>query len=305
MGVNKADLQTRPMNQSTKAINPSQKVIRVKSKKKLAKTIFAHLVLILIGLIFLFPFIWLLLSALKTPAEIFVFPPKIIPEVLQWENFVKAFTAMPFLSYTLNTLFLCTVNIVGQLISAPLVAYSISKIKWKGSKVVFAIIISTMILPGQVTMIPVYIIFAQLGWVNTYLPLTIGAFFGSAFNIFLTRQFIMGIPKELSEAARIDGASELRIFCQIIYPLLLPPLATISIFTFTGVWNDFMGPLIYLNDDRLWTITLGLQGFLSQHGGQWELLMAAATIFTLPSIIIFFIGQKYFMQAGASLSSFK
>jgi multiple sugar transport system permease protein len=137
------------------------------------------------------------------------------------------------------------------------------------------------------------------------LPLTIGAFFGSAFNIFLTRQFIMGIPNELSEAARIDGASEFRIFYQIIYPLLLPPLATIAIFTFTGVWNDFMGPLIYLNDASLWTITLGLQGFLSQHGGQWELLMAAATIFTLPSIIVYFVGQKYFLQAGASLSSFK
>ncbi|MBM7621204.1 multiple sugar transport system permease protein [Bacillus tianshenii] len=295
------------MNASTKPMVTAsyENKVGMKIKKKKIKSIFSHLVLGVVGLFFLFPFIWLILSSLKTPSEIFQFPPTIFPEVPQWDNFIKAFTAMPFWHYTLNTLFLCVVNIIGQLISAPLTAYSISKIKWKGSKVVFAIIISTMILPGQVTMIPLYIIFAQLGWVNTYLPLTIGAFFGSAFNIFLTRQFIMGIPNELSEAARIDGASELRIFLQIIYPLLLPPLATITIFTFTGVWNDFMGPLIYLNDDSLWTISLGLQGFLSQHGGQWELLMAAATIFTIPSILIYFFGQKYFMQAGASLSSFK
>jgi multiple sugar transport system permease protein len=294
------------MNLLTKPMELPYKNIRTKvNTKKRRYSIFAHFVLSLLGLVFLFPFIWLILSSLKTPAEIFQFPPTILPEQPQWDNFIRAFTAMPFWHYTLNTLFLCAVNIFGQLISAPLTAYSISKIKWKGSKVVFAIIIATMILPGQVTMIPMYIIFAKLGWVNTYLPLTIGAFFGSAFNIFLTRQFIMGIPNELSDAARLDGASELRIFLQIIYPLLMPPLATIAIFTFTGVWNDFMGPLIYLNDDSLWTITLGLQGFLSQHGGEWELLMAAATIFTLPSILIYFLGQKYFMESGAALSSFK
>ena len=293
------------MNIVTKPLEIPFENVKVKSKKKRKHSMISHLVLIVIGLIFLFPFFWLILSSLKTPSEIFEFPPKIFPKHPQWDNYTKAFTAMPFWHYTLNTLFLCAVNIFGQVISAPLTAYSISKIKWKGSKVVFAIIISTMILPGQVTMIPMYIIFAKLGWVNTYLPLTIGAFFGSAFNIFLTRQFIMGIPNELSEAARLDGASEFRIFLQIIFPLLMPPLATIAIFTFTGVWNDFMGPLIYLNDDSLWTITLGLQGFLSQHGGQWELLMAAATIFTIPSILIYFFGQKYFMQSGATLSSFK
>lgn len=298
-------LSTKPVETTTKSLDIPFKNLKINLKKKRRKSILSHLVLSLIGLIFLFPFIWLILTSLKTPEEIFQFPPPIFPEQPQWDNFIKAFTAMPFWHYTLNTLFLCTVNIVGQLISVPLTAYSISKIKWKGSKMVFAIIIATMILPGQVTMIPVYIIFAELGWVNTYWPLIIGAFFGSSFNIFMTRQFIMGIPNELSEAARIDGASELRIFLQIIYPLLMPPMATIAIFTFTGVWNDFMGPLIYLNDDSLWTITLGLQGFLSQHGGQWELLMAAATIFTIPSILIYFFGQKYFMQSGATLTSFK
>ncbi|GGE03861.1 sugar ABC transporter permease [Marinithermofilum abyssi] len=272
---------------------------------RLKKVLLPHLVLSSLGLVFLFPFIWLLLSSLKTPAEIFQFPPTIWPKDPQWGNFVRAFEAMPFSRYTMNTLFLCAVNIIGQLISAPLVAYSLAKIEWKGRKYIFAIIIATMILPPQVTMIPVYIIYAQLGWVNTYLPLTIGAFFGSSFNIFLLRQFMMGIPRELSEAARIDGASELRIFFQIIYPLLKAPLTAIAIFTFVGVWNDFMGPLIYLNDDSLWTISLGLQGFQSEHGAQWELLMAAAAVFTLPTVLIYFIGQKKFMEAGAAMTSFK
>ncbi|PTM59733.1 carbohydrate ABC transporter permease [Desmospora activa] len=286
--------------------------LRVPIKKEIAtagnrfkKLILPHLVLSAIGLLFLFPFIWLILSSLKTPQEIFQIPPTFWPQEPRWDNYIRTFEAMPFFRYTLNTIFLCTVNIVGQLIASPLTAYSLSRIEWKGRRFVFGIIIATMILPPQVTMIPVYIIFAQLGWVNTYIPLTIGAFFGSAFNIFLLRQFMMGIPKELSEAARIDGASEIRIYLQIIYPLLKPPLAAIAIFTFVGVWNDFMGPLIYLNDDRLWTITLGLQGFLSQHGAQWELLMAAGVIFTLPSVIIYFIGQKKFIEAGASLTSFK
>lgn len=288
-----------------RSVDASYQPVKVKSKSKLKKTILAHIVLSLIGLVFLAPFIWLILSALKTPQEIFRFPPTIFPEKAQWSNFIRTFEAMPFYRYTVNTLILCVANVVGQLISSPLTAYSISKIKWKGRNVVFGIIIATMILPGQVTMIPVYIIFSQLGWVNTYLPLTIGAFFGSAFNIFLLRQFIMGIPNELSEAARIDGASEFRIFWQIIYPLLVPPLATITIFTFSGVWNDFMGPLIYLNNDKLWTITLGLQGFMSQHGGEWELLMAASAIFTIPSVILYFIGQKNIMKAGSTLTSFK
>ncbi|MDN4076011.1 carbohydrate ABC transporter permease [Fictibacillus terranigra] len=293
------------MELSTRSMDTTHKTVEVKPKTKIRKSILAHIVLSLIGLVFIAPFVWLFLSALKTPQEIFQFPPSIFPEKPQWNNFIRTFETMPFFQYTLNTLFLCAANIVGQLISSPLTAYSISKIKWKGRNVVFGIIIATMILPGQVTMIPVYIIFAQLGWVNTYLPLTIGAFFGSAFNIFLLRQFIMGIPNELSEAARIDGASEIRIFWQIIYPLLVPPLATITIFTFSGVWNDFMGPLIYLNDDRLWTITLGLQGFMSQHGGEWELLMAGSAIFTIPSVILYFIGQKNIMKAGSSLTSFK
>ncbi|PTX64961.1 carbohydrate ABC transporter membrane protein 2 (CUT1 family) [Melghirimyces profundicolus] len=271
----------------------------------LKHTILPHAVLSLVGLFFLFPFIWLLLNSVKTPQEIFTIPPKLWPEEFQWQNYVKAFQSMPFFGYVLNTLFLVFANIVGQLFSAPLVAYSLAKIRWKGRGVVFALVLATVILPPQVTMIPMYIIFAKLDWVNTYLPLILPSFFGTAFNIFLVRQFLLGIPNELSDAARIDGASEFRIYWQIMLPLLMPPLATIAIFTFQGVWHDFFGPLIYLNDERLWTISVGLQGFLQEHGAQWELLMAAATMFTLPSVIVYFIGQRYFIQAGTQLVQYK
>lgn len=269
------------------------------------RKILPHLLLIIVGSIFLFPFLWLISSSLKTPNEIFKLPPDIFPKHLQLLNYKNAIDAIPFFRYFFNTLFLCVVNIIGQVLSAPLIAYSLAKIPWKGRKIIFAIVVATMILPPQVTMIPVYIIFAKLGWINTYLPLTIGSFFGAPFFIFLIRQFIMGIPDELLDAARIDGASEFRIYWQIVLPLLKPVLATVVLFTFVWTWTDFLGPLIYLNDNSKWTIMLGLQGFLQDHGAQWELLMAAAAIFTIPMIIIYFFGQKYFMKAGSTMSGFK
>ncbi|GGH87192.1 multiple sugar transport system permease protein [Pullulanibacillus pueri] len=287
----------------------SSKPIHSRTKRsfsfRLRKQIIPHVVLILLGLVFLFPFIWLILTSLKSETEIFAMPPTIFPSHPQWKNYVDALTSMPFLLYIKNTLVLVAINIIGQLFSAPLIAYSIAKINWKGRNIVFALVIATIILPPQVTMIPVYIIFSQLGWVNTYLPLTIGSFLGTAFNIFLCRQFLLGIPNEYSDAARVDGAGEFRIYWNIMYPLLKPALATVSIFTFEAVWHDFLSPLIYLNDQSLWTISLGLQGFLSQHDTQWELLMAAATMFTIPSVLVFFFGQKYFLQAGTSLTQFK
>lgn len=274
-------------------------------KYKLKKSIIPHTVLAVVGLVFLFPFIWLVLTSLKTPQEIFQVPPTIFPKHIQWSNYVKAYQAMPFLLYVRNTLFLVVVNIIGQLFSAPLVAYSLSKIKWKGRGIVFGLVISTVILPPQVTMIPVYILYSQLGWVNTYLPLTIASFFGGAFNIFLCRQFLLGIPNELSDAARMDGASEFRIYWNIMLPLLVAPLATIAIFTFEGVWHEFLGPLIYLNNQSLWTISVGLQSFLQEHNAQWAQLMAAATMFTIPSVIVYFAGQRYILKAGSSLTQFK
>ncbi len=295
--------------QSRKERSSTDAAPRLKPKRNirytLRKSVIPHTLLIALGIVFLFPFAWLISTSLKTPDEIFKIPPDFIPSEPQWQNYTNALEAIPFMRYVGNTLIICAVNIVGQLLSAPLVAYSIAKIPWRGRNVIFMIIVATMILPPQVTMIPVYIIFSKLGWVNTYLPLTIGSFFGSAFFIFLLRQFFLGIPNELSEAARIDGANELRIYGQIMMPLLKPPLATIVLFTFVSSWTDFLGPLIYLNDAEKWTITVGLQGFLQDHGAQWELLMAAAAIFTIPMVVLYFFGQKFFMKAGSTMTGFK
>ncbi|GIO33449.1 MULTISPECIES: carbohydrate ABC transporter permease [Paenibacillus] len=276
------------------------------SAAKLVRTkIFPHTMLILFSVFFLFPFVWLVFTSLKSPNEIFELPPRIIPASFQWSNYKAAFETVPFGRYMLNTLVICVVCIIGQLIASPLVAYSISRIPWVGSKIIFAIVLATMILPSQVQLIPQYIIFAKLGWINTILPLTIGAFFGAPFYIFLLRQFLLGVPKELSEAAKMDGASEFRIYAQIILPTLKPALATVALFTFVGAYTDFMGPLIYLNDAAKWTLTLGLQGFQQDHGAQWEKLMAASTIMAIPMILLYFFGQKYYMQSGSAFTGFK
>lgn len=276
------------------------------SAGKLFRTkIFPHTMLILFAFLFLFPFVWLVFTSLKSSNEIFELPPRILPESFQWSNYKAAFETVPFGHYMLNTLVICVVCIIGQLFASPLVAYSISRIPWVGSKIIFAIVLATMILPSQVQLIPQYIIFAKLGWVNTILPLTIGAFFGAPFYIFLLRQFLLGIPKELSEAAKMDGASEFRIYSQIIMPTLKPALATVALFTFVGAYTDFMGPLIYLNDAAKWTLTLGLQGFQQDHGAQWEKLMAASTIMAIPMILLYFFGQKYYMQSGSAFTGFK
>ncbi|MCV4234758.1 carbohydrate ABC transporter permease [Virgibacillus sp. LDC1] len=269
------------------------------------RVILPHLVLILFAVIFLFPFVWLVMTSLKTPEEILMFPPSILPETFQWSNYKEALQAIPFTRYMMNTFLICIVNIIGQLFSAPLVAYSISRIPWRGRNIIFTIVVATMILPAQVQMIPQYIIFTKLGWVNTIMPLTIGAFFGAPFFIFLLRQFLLGVPTELSEAAKIDGASELRIYVKIIMPILKPALATVALFSFVWSYVDFMGPLIYLNDSAKWTITVGLQSFQQDHGAQWEKLMAASTIMAIPMILIYFFGQKYFMKSGSALTGFK
>ncbi len=188
--------------------------------------------------------------------------------------------------------------------SSALVAYSFSKIEWKGKKILFPLVMATMMLPSQVTMIPVYIIWSKLEMVNTFTPLILPSLFGSAFNIFLLRQFFSGIPDSLIEASRIDGASEFRIFAQILLPLSKPVLTSIALFTFMGGWNDFMGPLMYLNESSKWPLSIGLQAFMFQFQQQWELLMAATVLFTVPMIIVFFLGQKQFME-GIVMTGFK
>jgi multiple sugar transport system permease protein len=253
---------------------------------------------------FLFPLAILVLTSFKYPNDIFHLPVQFLPNKWDFSNYKSVFKEMPFFRYILNTLFLCVVNVVGQLLTSPLVAYSLSKIKWRGRNILFVFILGTMMLPFQVTMIPVYMIWNSLGLVGTYWPLTLGAFFGSAFFIFMLRQFFMNIPDEMLEAAKVDGAGELRIYFQIVLPLARPALTTVGIFTFLWTWTDFLGPLIYLNNPNMYTISVGLESFFSQHGVQWGPLMSASVIFALPMIVLFLFAQRQFIK-GMTLTGFK
>lgn len=269
-----------------------------------ARTLASHATLVLLGLLFALPFYWLVSTALKPDEQLFQMPPAWIPNPPKWENFPKALTYIPFAQYTWNTLKIAGLNVLGIVISCSLVAYSLAKIPWRGRNLLFLSLLATMILPAQVTMIPTFAIFKTLGWIGTVLPLTVPSFFGSAFSIFLLRQFFLTIPNELSDAARIDGCSEFDIYRRIIMPLSKPALATVGLFTFIGSWNDFLGPLMYLTDERTYTLSLGLQRFVSQHGAEWSLLMAASTVMTLPIIILFFFAQRTFIQ-GVTLTGIK
>lgn len=257
-----------------------------------------RLVLFVISIIYLVPIFWMFTTSVKDMSQVMAYPPVWWPNPPKWHNYIEAVNYIPFGQYTLNTIIIAAGNILGVLVSAPLVAYSISKIKWKGRDLLFLIILSTILIPFPVTMIPVFIVFSRLGWINTFRPLIIPSFFGGgAFNIFLLRQFFMTIPEELSDAARIDGASEFGIYSRIMLPLIKPILIVISLFTFLGSWNDFMGPLIYLQNEAKYTLALGLQMYRSTNYVEWPLLMAASTIVVIPTIIAFYFTQNTIVES--------
>ncbi|RLJ91154.1 carbohydrate ABC transporter membrane protein 2 (CUT1 family) [Planococcus citreus] len=271
------------------------------NRKKMLKLI--NFVLLAAGsLMILSPLWWMLSTSLKTMAEVMSFPPTFFPESWNWSNYIRTWEAAPFTQYTINTLVITTLVVIGNVLSNSFIAYGFAKIPFKGRNVLFAIVLATMMIPGFVTLIPQYVLFAKLGWVNTYYPLIVPAFFGSAFNIFLLRQFYMTIPNELIEAAKMEGASHFYIWRKIGLPLTKPAIATVAIFSFNGAWNDFLGPLLYLNDENLYTLQIGLQVFKGQLNTQWNYLMAGSLLVLLPVIIIFFFFQKYFIQ-GINLQS--
>jgi len=219
-------------------------------------------------------------------------------------NYTRGLVFIPFLQQLRNTLVICVACVIGTLLSCSLVAYGLSKIDWRGRGVLFMIILSTMMLPYQVIMVPLFAVFSRLGWVDTFLPLTVPAFLGNAFYIFLLRQFFMTIPRDLSEAARLDGCSEFDIYRRVILPLSKPALAMVGLWTFMGAWNDFVGPLIYLVDESKYTLSLGLAMFLGQYGSEYGMLMAVSTVVTIPIIILFFFTQRTFIQ-GITLTGMK
>jgi multiple sugar transport system permease protein len=265
---------------------------------------FAYVVCTLIGFMYVFPFYWMVITALKTDQQIFQWPPALVPTTPQWQNFIESTRYIPFWLYMKNTMVICLIAVAGTLISCTLVAYGFARIRWPGREIAFIIYLSTMMLPGQVTMIPLYIVFRKLGWVGTIAPLVVPTFFGNAFFVFLLRQFLMTIPLELTDAAHIDGANELGILWHIMLPLIKPALAAVALFTFLGNYRDFLGPLIYLTEQAQWTISLGLQMFKNMYGLQWQLMMAASALTMLPTIVLFFLTQRTFIE-GITMTGIK
>jgi len=266
--------------------------------------IVGYLLAILVAILFLLPLLWMISSSLKPDYQVLEFPPQLLPDPIQWSNYPEALTYVPFGRYSLNTLFIAVMVIVGHLLSCTVVAYAFARLRAPGKNALFLVLLATMMLPYPVTMIPIYVGFNSLGWVNSFLPLIVPAFFGSPFYIFLLRQFFLTLPADLEDAARVDGANILQLLWHVILPISKPALATVAIFTFQATWNDFLQPLIYLHDQSLYTVSLGLNFFRSSYDVRWGYLMAASLVTMLPVILIFFLAQRLFIE-GITLTGLK
>jgi multiple sugar transport system permease protein len=261
--------------------------------------------LLLFSCFFILPWVWMISTSLKNPDELAIWPPIWIPDPVRWDNYISAFRQAQFSQYVLNTLIVALPSVAGAVLSNTLVAYGFARVRWPGRDAVFAVVLATMILPGFVTFIPLYIIFTRIGWVNTYMPLVVPAWLGNAFFIFLLRQFFMGLPQELSDAARVDGASDIGIFWRIILPLAKPAIAVVALFQFIGSWNDYFGPLIYLSDKSRYTISIGIANMQSTYGFMnFAWIMAATVMSVLPIVILFFFAQRTFIE-GIALTGLK
>ncbi|UCE06984.1 MAG: carbohydrate ABC transporter permease [bacterium] len=270
---------------------------------KITKTVLFHLVIYAVALATVAPFIWMLLTSVKDLSDIFVYPPKWLPTEFHFENFVRAFEAAPFSRYYLNSIVVAVTVTIGQLITCSMAAFAFARLKFWGRDVLFIIFLGTMMIPYQVTMIPSFMVLHWLGWIDSYNALIIPGL-ASAFGTFLLRQFFLTIPKELEEAAYIDGCSRLKVLWRIIVPLSKPALATLAIFTFMGVFNDFIWALIVISSEEMRTVQLGLAIFRDRYLTEWDLMMAGSVTATLPILVVFFFAQKYFIK-GITLSGMK
>lgn len=285
---------------------PLSHEMAISRRRKLAATWFwkvlAMLVLASVSIFILFPAAWMISTSLKPDDQVAL--TNWIPNPIVWKNYIKAWNSVPFTRYTINTAVYALVVVAADVISNSLVAYGFAKLRFPGRNVLFGVLLATMMIPGMVTMIPQYVLFAKLKWVGSYLPLVVPHFFAGAFFTFLIRQFFLGVPEELSEAARIDGASELWIWWRVVMPLSKPVLATVAIFSFEGAWNDYVGPVLYLSNSKLYTLQIGLAMFKSTSDTQWQHLMAASIVVMLPIIVLFSAFQRYFVE-GAAVSGIK
>ena len=286
-------------------------VIKRKTKSRVSKLLI-YILLTIICLIFIMPFIWMLRSSLIPLHEVLQTPIKWIPEELNFQNYIDALTVLPFGRFFLNTFKILILSIMGILFSASLAAYSFSRLRWRGRNVIFVILMTTLMLPGFATLIPTFLGWKMLGIANSSLPLILPNWFcggsagalSSVYYIFLLRQFFLGIPRELEEAARVDGAGYFRTFRSIILPCSKPAIMVVVMFASFNIWNDFLSPVIYLNEVDKYTLNLGLRLFAGMYNAQWNLMMAAAAVATIPPIILFAMGQKYFIQ-GISTAGIK
>lgn len=289
------------MTQNSTAILPNRKKKNYRESRsfneKLVGTV-ATIFLAFGAILMLFPLLWMISTSLKGEAEVMV-NSSLIPWEIHLENFAIAWNAIPFSRYLANSSFVTLLSVCGALVANSLVAYGFANFRFKGRNVIFLCVLGTMMIPTLVLMIPTYVVFSKIGWVGTYLPLIVPAFTGTAYYIFLLRQGFLGISRSYSEAAKIEGANELQIFSRIQLPLVRPILTTVAVFEFNAKWNDYLTPMLYLNDEKLYTLQLGLRSFRGTAGVEWHKFMAASLIVLLPSVIIYFVLQKYIIKSVA------
>jgi len=274
--------------------------------RRLATKTIVFIILLGAAVAFMLPLAWMISTSLKPKEQIFVYPLIWIPDPPKWDNYAKALNnpSFHYLLFFGNSLYYAVLSTIGIVISCSLVAYAFARLRWWGRDLWFIITLATLMIPYPVTLIPLYLIFSKIGWINSFKPLIVPNFMGAAFFIFLLRQFFLTIPMDLSDAAKIDGAADLQIYWRIVMPLAKPALAAVALFTFLYTWNDFLGPLIYLTDGSKYTLAVGLAAFRGQYRTQWDLMMAAATVVTAPIVIVFFFAQKQFIE-GITLTGIK
>jgi multiple sugar transport system permease protein len=270
-----------------------------------------YIILIAGSCLMIMPLVWLIRSSLMDNSQIFIFPPQWIPDPFQWSNYPEALTSVPFGKYLMNTVTIEVFVLAGVLLTSVITAYSLARLQWRGRNVVFAVILGSMMLPSAVTIIPLFVFWRELNALDSLVPLIVPAWFGSgayigqgAFQIFLLRQFFLTIPKELDEAAYMDGGTPITVLWRIILPLSTPALLVVGIFTFIDVWNNFLEPVLYLNSEEHFTLALGLATFKGLYNAQWGYLMAASMAMVAPIIVLFFVGQRYFIE-GITLTGIK
>lgn len=272
---------------------------RRKRNSEIIQRILIYGLLLAGSIVFILPFLWMVSTSLKPSQEVFTFPPNLIPSRIVWQNYIDGWTILPFGTFLTNSLIVTTANVLGNLISCSLVAFGFARLRARGREFLFILVLATLMIPREVTIVPTFVLFSRVGLVNSLWPLILPAWFGYPFFIFLLRQFFMSIPRDLDEAARIDGASIWQVFTQIILPLSRPALATVAIFAFIGNWNNLLDPLIYIRSQELYTLALGLNLFRGQNFTAYNQLMAVSILTLLPVLVVFFVAQKLFVQGVA------